>query len=72
MKAEGVTAGVSDLILLYASHGFHALCVEMKTEKGRQSPAQKQWQKAVENAGYRYEVCRSLDDFMSVVKDYLR
>ena len=31
MKAEGVTAGVTDLILLLGRGGFNALCIEMKT-----------------------------------------
>ena len=38
----------------------------MKTDKGRQSPEQKQWQEMVEAHGYRYRVCRSLDEFMAV------
>lgn len=72
MKAEGVTAGVSDLILLYASHGFHALCVEMKTAKGRQQLTQKKWQEAVEASGYKYVICRSVDDFIEQINAYLR
>lgn len=71
MKAEGVVAGVADLILLVPSKGYHALCIEMKTEKGRQSPEQKAWQKKAEAHGYKYAVCRSLDDFMETVNTYL-
>ena len=40
-KAEGLVAGVSDLILLVSRGGFGALCIELKTPKGRQSAAQK-------------------------------
>lgn len=84
LKAEGVVAGVSDLILLvpgfviselkdgYLAKECHALCIEMKTAKGRQSPEQKAWQLKVEKYGYKYAVCRSLDDFMAVVNGYLR
>lgn len=73
MKGEGVTAGVSDLILLEARGGWGALCIEMKTlsKKSKQSPAQLEWQRATENAGNRYEVCRTLEQFMSVVNDYM-
>ncbi len=71
LKAEGVVAGVSDLLLLVQSKGFGALCIEMKTEKGRQTDEQKAWQKAVERMGYRYVVCRSFDDFEREVKNYL-
>lgn len=72
MKAEGATAGVADLILLAPSAGFHGLCIEMKTDKGRQSENQKQWQTALENQGYKYVVCRSFEDFQTEVTRYLR
>ena len=84
LKAEGVIAGVADLILLVPSNHttlddgrtwyrpIHALCIEMKTEKGRQSPEQKAWQKKIEAHGYKYAVCRSLDDFIETVNGYLK
>ena len=71
LKAEGVTAGVSDLILLVANRGYHALCVEVKTIKGRQSENQKSWQRAVEAQGYYYAIVRSLDDFAELLRWYL-
>lgn len=72
MKAEGVTAGVADLILLYPCNGFHGLCIEMKTAKGRQQPTQKKWQEAVEAVGYKYAVCHSYDEFVNEINAYLR
>ncbi|MEG2061806.1 MAG: VRR-NUC domain-containing protein [Alistipes sp.] len=73
MKSEGVTAGVADLILLVGHGGYNALCVEMKTDAktSRQSPAQKAWQASVEENGGRYVVCRSIDDFMNEITEYL-
>lgn len=71
-KAMGTRRGFPDLILLYPSAGFHALCIEMKTEKGRQQPSQKIWQRAVEDAGYKYVICRSFEDFMEQINAYLR
>lgn len=73
MRGEGVTAGVSDLILLVARGGFNGLCIEMKTESrgSRQSDDQKAWQALVEAQGYKYIVCRSLDQFMSEINNYL-
>lgn len=71
MKDEGVVAGVADLFLSVARKGHHGLYIEMKTDKGKQSVAQVEFQKRVELQGYRYVVCRSLDDFMGVVNDYL-
>jgi len=71
LKAEGVVAGVSDLILLVPSYGYGGLCIEMKTPKGKQSPEQKEWQNKVEGQGYDYRLCRSLDEFMTEIKIYL-
>lgn len=72
MKAEGVTPGVSDLILLVPRGGHNALCIEMKTPKGRQSPAQKAWMDAAVKAGAVYAVCRSFDGFRELVNNYLK
>lgn len=71
LKAEGVKAGVSDLVLLKQRHGCGALLVEMKTPSGRQSQSQRQWQRAVEADGYRYAVCRTIEDFITIVNEYL-
>ena len=72
LKAEGVVAGVSDLILFLPSDKHHALCIEMKTPKGRQSPSQKEWQQQVERYGYRYEVIRDFLEFEKLVKSYIQ
>ena len=72
LKAEGVIAGVADLILLVPCKGYGALLIEMKTAKGRQSQAQKQWEKDLTHRyEYRYVVCHSFDDFRKAVKEYL-
>lgn len=68
--AEGLTAGAADLVLFYPSHGFHALFIEMKTPKGRQSPKQKEFQAHVERFGYQYIICRSLDEFRAKITEY--
>lgn len=72
LKAEGVIAGVADLILLVPSKQYGALLIEMKTGKGRQSESQKEWQSDLTRADeYKYVVCRSFDDFRKAVKEYL-
>lgn len=71
LKAEGVLAGVADLILLKSNAHYGALLIEMKTRVGRQADTQREWQKLIENDGYHYVVCRSLDDFMREVNAYL-
>lgn len=70
LKAEGVVAGVADLILLVRNSKYGALLIEMKTRTGRQSDSQKEWQKIV-GGDYKYVVCRSVEDFINKVNSYL-
>ena len=70
-KQMGVRAGFPDLILLVPKKGYHALFVEMKTRTGRQSEHQKEYQSAVEKMGYKYAICRSVEDFIKVVDEYM-
>lgn len=71
LKAEGALAGVSDLLLMVTNKDYGALCIEMKTSKGKQSEAQKMWEEHITQDRYKYIVCRSLDEFMSAVNEYL-
>lgn len=72
LKAEGVVAGVSDLELKVARHGYHGLCIELKTPKGRQSQQQIRWQGLVEAQGYKYIIVRSVQDFIDQINSYLQ
>jgi hypothetical protein len=71
LKDQGVTAGVSDLILLVPRKGYGALCIENKTEDGEQSNSQEEWQVLAEENGNKYVVIRNIEEFMNVVNDYL-
>lgn len=77
MKREGIVRGVADLCLAIPSHGYSALYIEMKRPKTifhdatYQSPQQKEWQKNVEKYGNKYVVCRSVEEFKDIIKDYL-
>lgn len=73
MHGEGVTPGVSDLILLEGRGGWGSLCIEMKTDSrnSKQSAKQRAWQGAAEEYGNRYEVVRTFEQFRSVVNDYM-
>jgi hypothetical protein len=71
MHGEGVLAGAADLFVMHGSNGKHGLFIEMKSEQGRQSASQRFFGKAAEDESYKYEVCRTFDEFMMVVNDYL-
>jgi len=70
MKGEGVTAGVSDCILLVGRKGFNSLCVEFKTGDGRQTALQKEWGELTEVNGNKYVICRSFDEFVKIITWY--
>jgi len=74
MKGEGVLAGAADLFLACPSMDefSHGLWIEIKTLTGRQSDAQKEFQKNVARFGYEYRICRSVEEFIEVVNKYLR
>lgn len=71
IKYEGSVRGVADLILLIPKKGYASLCIEMKTPKGEQSEEQIKWQREAEKYRNRYVVCRSLEEFIKEVNDYL-
>ncbi len=71
LKAEGALAGVADLILLIPKNGYASLCIEMKTPDGIHRDSQKLWQKEVEAVGNKYVICRSLEDFIREIQEYL-
>lgn len=71
-KAEGVVAGVADLILQAPStDGFSCLAIEMKTPAGRQSQEQKLFERYITAANGKYVIVRSFDDFKSIVMEYV-
>lgn len=72
MQAEGVEKGVADLFLSIPSGDLAGLYIETKTEKGKQSKEQKQFEKQVLKVGYGYCICRSFDQFQMTVKNYLQ
>jgi hypothetical protein len=64
LKATGVVAGVSDLIIIKPNE---VIFVEVKTEIGKQSDKQKEFQQIVETLGFKYLLVRSLEDFKSQI-----
>jgi hypothetical protein len=63
-KSTGLIPGVADSCLL---HEGKAYFIEFKTEIGKQSDKQKNWQAQIEADGHKYFICRSLDEFKLIV-----
>lgn len=72
LKAQGVKAGVSDVILLIPKKGFSCLCLEFKTEKGKQSEEQVEFQRQMELTGGKYEIVRSAKQAIETMRIYLK
>lgn len=56
----GLYPGAADLIVI---HFGKVIFVENKTETGRQSDKQREFQHHVESLGFEYILCRSVEDF---------
>lgn len=70
-KAMGVTKGVADTFLAVQKGGYGGLFIEYKTDVGRQSSEQKEWEIIIQNQGYLYRVIRSLEEFKELINWYL-
>jgi hypothetical protein len=71
-KREGRKAGVPDLVLPVARHGYHGLFIEMKRQRGGSvSPEQKAWHHALREQGYAVYVCRGAFAAITVLTSYL-
>lgn len=64
-KATGLVAGVADSCLLINKT---AVFIEFKTETGKKSQAQKEWEKIINEAGYQYFIIRSIDQFKELIQ----
>lgn len=60
MQASGLTAGISDLFILLKDGKYAA--IELKTESGRQSSNQHEFESVVLDTGGQYEIWRTLKD----------
>lgn len=70
MLAEGCMPGVSDLFLAIPKGKFHGMWIEMKITTGRLSDYQIQFIKEMQ-LDYYCVVCRSEEEFLREVKEYL-
>lgn len=72
LKAEGLTSGVSDLILAIPNRENRGVFIEIKTPSGRVSKEQKDFLALMSSLGYRTEVVRTFDRFMDVVREQIK
>lgn len=70
-RSLGLVAGAPDTFLFMPRNGYAGLAVEFKTEVGVQSEEQKAFQARLEKNGYAYRLCRSLEQFKTIINEYL-
>lgn len=68
LKAIGLISGVADMSLL-TRNGI--VFIEFKTEKGKQSELQKQWEQQITAFGYSYVIIRTQQQFLTLLKKHL-
>ena len=72
LKRMGVMKGASDLFIARASRGFHGAWLEMKAEKGKLSPSQKEFLERMATEGY-FTACRfGAKETISTIEHYLQ
>ncbi len=72
LKKTGTLAGVADLFLMHASQGCNGMFIEMKVGYNKLTESQRIFRDKAYYAGYAYRVCRTIDEFMSEINNYLQ
>jgi hypothetical protein len=63
-------AGLPDIIVIVPSNG-RVLGLEVKSQKGKQRPAQREFQSKLETVGGSYRLVRNLEQAMAAVAEAL-
>lgn len=71
LKAEGVKAGVSDLLLPLRRGGFGGLWLELKAPGKKPTPAQREWLERMERAGYHAAWADDWQKAATIIAAYL-
>lgn len=73
LKAEGVRAGIPDMMLAVPRGGHHGLFIELKRRRGgKVSDAQSTIMEGLAAHGYRCEVCKGWGEAKDKIEEYLR
>jgi len=71
LKGLGLKKGVPDMFLALPINGKHGLYIEMKNEKGTLQKEQIKYKALLQKVGYNWELCRSLNQFKTIINNYL-
>lgn len=65
LKSMGLVSGVSDMIYL---SGNGAVFIEFKSQGGRQTDSQREFEEVVRGLNYQYHLIRSFDEFKALIE----
>ena len=71
LKAEGVLAGVSDLVIPIPKGKYHGAYIEIKTDKGRVQPSQADFLLAMTKRGYFTAITRGVRNTIDTIDNYI-
>lgn len=76
LKAKGMKAGVPDVLIFDSpcvdvgtGPEWEGLAIELKVGKNKPSASQEEWAGKLRGCGWRYEVCRSVDEVLTVLRE---
>lgn len=72
LKAMGVRPGVPDFMLPIPVLPWNGLAIELKIATGALTKKQEEWAESLTKGGYLVGVARSLEEFVSLVMQFLR
>lgn len=73
LKAEGVTAGVSDLFFAFPTRTYHGLWIEFKTDRvgSLLTEKQQEWLAKMKRVDYQFVVPRNVNQAIDMIEVYL-
>lgn len=71
LKRAGVRAGVPDLMIPVARHGYHGMFIELKVGNNKPTAKQTEWLCKLFQNGYYTRVCYGALEAVDAIKEYL-
>ena len=71
MKQAGLKPGVPDVCLPTAHGGYVGLYIEMKVKPNKPTENQKQWLRALREAGHFTAICYTWEEAKNLIEEYL-
>lgn len=68
MKAEGLEAGVPDVLIFSRHDQYRGVAIEMKAQKGKVSDRQSEWHRKLSAEGWLVLVCYSAAEAVEAVR----